>query len=167
MARSKTTRSTNPKIMDDNIKILDVALAGVTAPEASDVSYDNTDSGLTANDVQAAIDEVVEDGKLNTFEITPLNDSTWSIIDATVNEQFVRIIATVSLDTDLTAGSSVNIGSISDTNVLSKIPQGVTVRAFSFYSTTPLAVFIGNDGTIGLRNLGASSVPTVSFNLVF
>lgn len=58
MARSITTRSTNPKIMDDNIKILDDALGGVSAPEASDVSYDNTDSGLTADDVQGAIDEI-------------------------------------------------------------------------------------------------------------
>ena len=58
MARSITTRSTNPKIMDDNIKILDDALASASTPEASDVSYDNTDSGLTATDVQAAIDEL-------------------------------------------------------------------------------------------------------------
>ena len=58
MARSITTRSTNPKIMDDNIKILDDALAIVSAPPAEDVVYDNTDSGLTATDVQDAIDEV-------------------------------------------------------------------------------------------------------------
>ena len=59
MARSITTRSTNPKIMDDNIKLLDDAIAAASTPEASDVSYDNTDSGLTADDVQDAIDEVV------------------------------------------------------------------------------------------------------------
>lgn len=59
MARSITTRSTNPKIMDDNIKILDDALAIASAPPAEDVSYDNTDSGLTATDVQAAIDEML------------------------------------------------------------------------------------------------------------
>ena len=58
MARSITTRSTNPKIMDDNIKILDDALAAASTPPAEDVSYDNTDSGRTADDVQAAIDEL-------------------------------------------------------------------------------------------------------------
>ena len=58
MARSITTRSTNPKIMDDNIKILDDALAIASAPPAEDVVYDNTDSGLTADDVQEAIDEI-------------------------------------------------------------------------------------------------------------
>ena len=60
MARSITTRSTNPKIMDGNIKILDDALASASTPPAENVSYDNTDSGLAADDVQGAIDEVVE-----------------------------------------------------------------------------------------------------------
>ena len=59
MARSITTRSTNPKIMDDNIKILDDALAEASTPPAEDVSYDNSDSGLTATNVQEAIDEIV------------------------------------------------------------------------------------------------------------
>ena len=59
MARSLTTRSTNPKIMDGNIKILDDNLGKASAPDAEDVVYDNTDSGLTADDVQAAIDEIV------------------------------------------------------------------------------------------------------------
>ena len=77
--------STNPRIMADNIRKLEVkikandvvanptgdttadltkieidgikyAIVGETTAE--DVSYDNTDSGLTADDVQAAIDEV-------------------------------------------------------------------------------------------------------------
>ena len=74
MARSITTRSTNPKIMDDNIKILDDALGGLPAPDASDVSYDNTDSGLTATDAQAAIDEV--NSKFN-----------WTLIDTGITSE--------------------------------------------------------------------------------
>ena len=73
MARSITTRSTNPKIMDDNIKLLDDAIAAASTPEASDVSYDNTDSGLTADDVQNAIDEIAE----------ALNDKVEVISDGT------------------------------------------------------------------------------------
>ena len=79
-----TIRSTNPKILDDNIAKLEKAIqAGdVSAnpsgtaeetllstigidgkkyelgPSAENTSYDNTDSGLTADDVQAAIDEI-------------------------------------------------------------------------------------------------------------
>ena len=52
-----TISSTNPKIMADNIKKLEKAIKG--ADDASEISYDNTASHLTASNVQAAIDEVV------------------------------------------------------------------------------------------------------------
>ena len=54
-----TISSTNPKIMADNIKKLEKAIKG--ADDASEISYDNTTSHLTASNVQAAIDEVVAD----------------------------------------------------------------------------------------------------------
>lgn len=80
-----TIRSTNPKILDDNIAKLEKAIqaSDVSAnpsgtaeetllstigidgkkyelgPSAENTSYDNTDSELTATDTQAAIDEVV------------------------------------------------------------------------------------------------------------
>ena len=54
-----TISSTNPKIMADNIKKLEKAIKG--ADDASEISYDNTESHLTASNVQAAIDEVVTD----------------------------------------------------------------------------------------------------------
>lgn len=79
-----TIRSTNPKIMADNILKLEESIkaADVSAnpsgtaedtllttigidgkkydlgPSAENTSYDNTDSGLTATDTQAAVDEV-------------------------------------------------------------------------------------------------------------
>ena len=51
-----TISSTNPKIMADNIKKLEKAIKG--ADDASEISYDNTESHLTASNVQAAIDEI-------------------------------------------------------------------------------------------------------------
>jgi hypothetical protein len=44
-----------------NSSVLTVFAGGTAAPDASDVTYDNSGSGLTASDVQAAIDEVVSD----------------------------------------------------------------------------------------------------------
>ena len=73
MARSITTRSTNPKIMDDNIKILDDALAAASTPPAEDVSYDNTNSGLTADDVQGAIDEIANLKSISVVKTTDIN----------------------------------------------------------------------------------------------
>lgn len=81
-----TIRSTNPKIMADNILKLEESIkaADVSAnpsgtaeetllstigidgkkyelgPSAENTSYDNTDSGLTATDTQGAIDEIQE-----------------------------------------------------------------------------------------------------------
>lgn len=81
-----TIRSTNVKILDDNIAKLEKAIKagdveanpsgtaeetllssiGIDGkkyelgPSAENTSYDNTDSGLTADDVQGAIDEIQE-----------------------------------------------------------------------------------------------------------
>ena len=79
MARSLTTRSTNPKIMDDNIKILDYNLGKASAPDAEDVVYDNTDSGLTADDVQAAIDEVASNIVSISNSVSKLNSNIGNI----------------------------------------------------------------------------------------
>ena len=73
MAKTKTTKtrevqtdaglsglkvkSTNPKIMSEQIQRLNKMIKSVDT--AGEISYDNTNSGLTADDVQSAIDEVI------------------------------------------------------------------------------------------------------------
>ena len=102
-----TIRSTNPKIMADNILRLEESIkaADVSAnpsgtaedtllstigidgkkyelgPSAENTSYDNTDSGLTATNTQAAIDEINETlsdvGDVSSpAVITTVNDDT-------------------------------------------------------------------------------------------
>lgn len=44
-----------------NSSVLTVLIGGASTIDADDVSYDNSGSGLTASDVQAAIDEIVGD----------------------------------------------------------------------------------------------------------
>ena len=50
--------------LNDNADAIDTALKGlqddIDGLDAADVSYDNTDSGLTADNVQGAIDEITE-----------------------------------------------------------------------------------------------------------
>ena len=53
LVKDATVQSTNTIL--GQIKTV---LEGVAAPEADDVSYDNSTSGLTADNVQAAIDEL-------------------------------------------------------------------------------------------------------------
>lgn len=52
-------------------KEVNEALENMTTPPADDVSYDNSDSGLTATDVQGAIDEIA--GKLKRTEVVYSN----------------------------------------------------------------------------------------------
>lgn len=117
-----TIRSTNPKIMADNILKLEESIkaADVSAnpsgtaedtllttigidgkkydlgPSAENTSYDNTDSGLTADDVQAAIDELV----------TVLNDKVEITSDGT--KTYSEILETLLglIDTDKVTSKS-------------------------------------------------------------
>lgn len=70
------------------------AIAGLTA---SDVAYDNTDSGLTATKVQGAIDEVVE--KIGNMRMTKL----WENSDPTQNMASDTEIIIDDTDCDLLA----------------------------------------------------------------
>lgn len=62
LVKDTTVQSTNTIL--GQIKTV---LEGVAAPEAEDVSYDNTSSGLTANNVQAAINELSTEKLDNTI----------------------------------------------------------------------------------------------------
>ena len=107
-----TIRSTNVKILDDNIAKLEKAIqAGdVSAnpsgtaeetllstigidgkkyelgPSAENTSYDNTDSGLTATDTQAAIDEVNTNlGNLTDYQIVTAEKAYTIAASSTIN----------------------------------------------------------------------------------
>ena len=87
-----TISSTNPKIMADNIKKLEKAIKG--ADDASEISYDNTESHLTASNVQAAIDEVVSGLTPTASDVSYDNtdsgltaDDVQSAIDEVVSEK--------------------------------------------------------------------------------
>ena len=67
--------------LDTTNKTIIGAINEVNAKNASDIAYDNTASGLTATDVNAAIDEVVDDGSYHvgdTIDITNLVLSCYS-----------------------------------------------------------------------------------------
>ena len=70
-----TTEQTPRNVADvlaQELSAVATAIGGISAPSAEDVSYDNTDSGLTADNVQDAIDEVKSD-------IPTVNDGTLTI----------------------------------------------------------------------------------------
>lgn len=67
-----------------------------TAPDAEDISYNNTDSGLTATDVQSAIDELVSTDLLKS---KPLSTTTTSVGNVVLSDPDIsdsNIVSVVS-----------------------------------------------------------------------
>lgn len=103
------------------VKIAEITIDGTTYevyapdPEASDIDYDNSTSGLVATDVQAAIDEVYAETSANTGSISDLNTEVGAHDTAIGNLQTAvsgkaneSIIAPV--EASLTASRSYAIG---------------------------------------------------------
>lgn len=65
----------NLAVLSEKVAHLESAVANSTS--ASGISYDNTDSGLTADDVQGAIDEIVEriDSSITVSEVNFTTES--------------------------------------------------------------------------------------------
>lgn len=73
MALKKITYNGSSKVIINLCKMVNQLIDGASSPSASDVSYDNTGSGLSADDVQEAIDELAGDIPTKTSDLT--NDS--------------------------------------------------------------------------------------------
>lgn len=155
-----TIRSTNPKILDDNIAKLEKAIqAGdVSAnpsgtaeetllstigidgkkyelgPSAENTSYDNTDSGLTATETQSAIDELAE--LVNRGSVTATADGV---------KTYAEVVASLYAlaDTTKITGNSY----ITDGNVnlhLALVNDGVFIfSSFAEITTYAMAYSIG------------------------
>lgn len=136
-----TISSTNPKIMADNIKKLEKAIKG--ADDASEISYDNTESHLTASNVQAAIDEVVtEIGSLAASDVS--YDNTDSGLTATNTQAAIDEVNTKGI---YQPGETVNIDYA--------LPMGI-----SNGSGTSLSVmmYLPKEVSAAVSNIGSSSL---------
>lgn len=109
------------ELQTTGVKIAEITIDGTTYevyapdPEASDIDYDNSTSGLVATDVQAAIDEVYAETSANTGAISDLNTEVGAHDTAITNLQTAvsgkaneSIIAPV--ETSLTASRAYAIG---------------------------------------------------------
>lgn len=76
--------------------VLTVLAGGTGTPDASDVPYDNTGSGLTATDVQDAIDEVVADIPTGFSASAITYDNTGSGLTATNAQDAIDELASAS-----------------------------------------------------------------------
>jgi hypothetical protein len=94
------------KVINGEAINLDNGGGGGSSPSASDVSYDNTDSGLDATNVQDAVDEVKDDlGSKSSASAVTGNDAFSKI--ATLNSELtyaVKIENTITNGFDFTTG---------------------------------------------------------------
>lgn len=89
VAVNGTSLQTGDFVINSNVigivvgAVLTLFAGGNSAPDASDVTYDNTGSGLTANDVQSAIDELKNDIPTSLAASAITYDNTGSGLTAT------------------------------------------------------------------------------------
>lgn len=175
-----TKRSLNPAIIDDNIAKLEKAIkAGDVTPNpsgtseetllttigidgkkydigasAENVSYDNTDSGLIADDVQGAIDEIVDDIKVDavTSGLTPETGST--IIGFKGEKQSSIIVISAIIQTTFSAYSSTKIA-----NLPEAVRPGSSVRTIVSNTTkdTQINATIDSNGDITVYPTSANA----------
>lgn len=115
------------EIQTTGTKIAEITIDGTTydvyAPSvsvsASDVSYDNTTSGLTADDVQEAVDELAGDvstlsgavgSKADQSMIAPVETSTTASQAYAIGEQFILNGTLYTATAAITAGGTITIG---------------------------------------------------------
>lgn len=131
--------------------------------DADDVNYDNTTSGLTATDVQAAIDEIAQGGGgggsyelvwTNADPTTGIDDTTpLSIANANQYTYFVfEIIANSSYaDKPIMTGAA-NLGSTSNQVGIYGLSSGATVYYYRTFTTTSSTMVLTLPK---VKNLGA------------
>lgn len=100
VAVNGTSLQTGDFVINSNVigivvgAVLTLFAGGNSAPDASDVTYDNTGSGLTANDVQAAIDE--EAGEINTLKATVNTELTANLLAGATSVTFTDAALTAT-----------------------------------------------------------------------
>lgn len=142
--------------------------SGGVSVSAEDVTYDNTDSGLTATDVQSAIDEI-NDSMISQFQVTPNTVSTEAgdteVSFTATEDQVITIMCYVQSDSSTSACTAI-IGLNRD---------GTTYNLTRGLSTSRVgasAVFTAEAGDVITLNLnapsdGTSTLKRVTSNVTF
>lgn len=135
-----------------------LAVNPVATPNASQVSYDNTTSGLTATNVQNAIDEIAPKGKVEVVAdgvktMSELLDQLHFLVDATkLNAKSVLYLNTGAIDAyaQITDNSTVNYTfkrmQISTTDLV--CVEFIVKTSGSVYDTKTQATYVDGSATV-------------------
>ena len=136
---SSGTKIATIKVDDDSTDLYCEAVPATY--DAEDVDYDNTTSGLTATDVQAAIDELAQGGGAGTWTLAGSETGTTAIaMPANANE----IIAIVSTTT-ASASIIIPVAALTSSSENFYLPGGYADAAAYYYgyvgvSTSSIAI---------------------------
>lgn len=136
---------------------------------ASDISYDNTTSGLTSTDVQAAIDEVDSntDKKLPTYangtgswDTTPTQNSTKPVTSGGVKAQFDAVTNEFTDVNTITGAKNLGLANIAGNYV----SFGITWNMLSDGSITASGTPAQESGS-GIYSIGKFTLPAGTYTI--
>lgn len=120
---------------------------------ASNIAYSNTESGLNADNVQDAIDEVV-DVKTIAHTVTK-NSGVWAVAESIMKQ----VGNVVSLYIEFTGAGSIASGANCFQGVLNtKRPILNNVNSAGYYGAYPITAVMNNDGNIYVRNTNPNAI---------
>ena len=113
--------------------------------DAHDISYDNEDSGLTATDVQAAIDEVSA-----TVDTLPTSDTTYTL-SAGEGADAQKVVLTPSSGNaqKVTAPYATDAGTVNGKTVESNVPANAVFTDTTYTAATSAPGDIASAGSVG------------------
>lgn len=145
--------ATDTKVM---YQIIDNALVQTGASDAADITYDNATSGLTATDVQDAIDEV--EGRLSTAESTlsshtGASSGVHGVTGSVVGTTDTQTLSNKTIQSSNINSTDINLGTASNSSkiVVSKDTKSnldsLTREEASLYYATDLQKVVVDNGT--------------------
>lgn len=152
---------------NDNADIIDTALKGIQDDidglDAADVPYDNTVSGLTANNVQGAIDEITRPVVLTeNSDILSSVESGWTIGSSRADIFFGRI---VYIKVSGTKSSALPTGAWSTIATLTPALRPTIRKDFAIIDNTGDTIVHGMINTSGeLRVWPLTTMREIMFN---
>lgn len=150
------------------IMMYDTPIAGSVS--AAYQAYDNTDSGLTATNVQGAIDEIVsektDNTNLGTVELTTTATAAHAVGTYFIlGGQFVKTTVAIGVGDTITVGTNVeatNVGS-----VLTELNSKTIKSALYSYTISLEANSATNSiHTVDISSLGASSIEDINAYII-
>ena len=139
-------------LLEKTVEKIENTPAPTTDVDAEDVSYDNTSSGLTADNVQAAIDELKS--AIGTTPVLP--DTETLIYNDGTNDVYRKVVDCGALPNNTTKTVDPSISDLG--NIIGVIPR------IGYPTDSSYCEFAGSIGRFQARSTGISIITTADWS---